>query len=312
MSTPNTSNFGFPKNSSSKCPILISDDTHTDLLVRSSNSVEFRVHKTILAVASPVFRDMFHVVDPLSDDEDEVDLPEDGKTLDRLFRLCYPVDEPTFGSLDSAWNVRKAAKKYIMDAAENRMKEILKQFLPEHPLRMFALACRDGFEDEAKLAARHTLRHPLLSSYVPELEDISGGALYRLLEYRLKCGQLTSELGFDWVPRVDYIFFKSGALHSGACLEMDSGMSMINGRFFPARTWWREYVNRARNALRERPCGEVVTTASLMWPALINAASCSTCSALAHNDLTEFAKVFAEEVEQTTTKIASGMSFVSP
>ncbi len=64
-------------------------------MIRSSDSVDFRVNKSVLAMASPVFRDMLSLPQP--SDSDSVDglpvvqLDEDSELLNCLFSIVYPI-----------------------------------------------------------------------------------------------------------------------------------------------------------------------------------------------------------------------------
>lgn len=67
-----------------------------DIILRSGGPklVEFRAHRTILSIASPVFETMFSLPQPAADKSLPVcDLSEDANTLDALLRLIYPVEE---------------------------------------------------------------------------------------------------------------------------------------------------------------------------------------------------------------------------
>ena len=87
------------RNSSTRPPF---DDADADVIFRSSDGVEFRLYKNAIAKASPVFRDMFTLPDgpALTTEPQVVPLTEDADTLERLFRLCYPVERPRFASLE--------------------------------------------------------------------------------------------------------------------------------------------------------------------------------------------------------------------
>lgn len=90
-----------------------------DVILRSSERDDFRVHKLILSEASNVFEGMFSL--PQSSDtsdrqtpgstsvsgervsEDQqravVDMPESSRTLDLLLRYCYPMSRPELTDL---------------------------------------------------------------------------------------------------------------------------------------------------------------------------------------------------------------------
>ena len=66
-----------------------------NIVIRSSDLVDFRVHKSVLAMASPIFRDTLSLPQP-SDSEIVDGLPmirisEDSELLNCLFSILYPV-----------------------------------------------------------------------------------------------------------------------------------------------------------------------------------------------------------------------------
>jgi hypothetical protein len=66
-----------------------------NLIIRSSDFVDFRVHKPLLAMASPVFKDLQSLPQP-SDSEfvdglHVVQLSEDSELLNSLLTVLYPV-----------------------------------------------------------------------------------------------------------------------------------------------------------------------------------------------------------------------------
>ncbi|KAI0358522.1 hypothetical protein OH77DRAFT_1449005 [Trametes cingulata] len=95
-------------------------DPDADVICCSSDGVDFRLYKVVLAKASPVFPKMFisfacfpayypstpHIVL----------LIEDADTLENLLRLCYPLDRPVFKQPEDLAQVLAAAKKYDIPA----------------------------------------------------------------------------------------------------------------------------------------------------------------------------------------------------
>jgi hypothetical protein len=66
-----------------------------NIIIRSSDLVDFRVHKSVLALASPFFRDLLSPPQP-SDSESVdglpvVEVPEDSELLGSLISFFYPV-----------------------------------------------------------------------------------------------------------------------------------------------------------------------------------------------------------------------------
>lgn len=71
------------------------DVSDANLIIRSSDLVEFRVHKLVLAMASPFFKDLLSLPQP-SDSESVDGLPvvslsEGSELLNSLISMLYPV-----------------------------------------------------------------------------------------------------------------------------------------------------------------------------------------------------------------------------
>jgi hypothetical protein len=90
------------------------DAEDADLVLRTADSEEFRVHRCILSVASPVFRDMFAFPQPHESTPQlpYVDLPETTTTLDILLRYVYPIPSPKIEDFVTLTNVLVSAEKY--------------------------------------------------------------------------------------------------------------------------------------------------------------------------------------------------------
>lgn len=103
------------------------DDPAADLIVRTLDNVDFRLFKSILVIASPVFRDMCsqHSQKPAGATQS----PSDGSTL-----VYISEDSQTFDCL----------MRFIYSA----------QFLKSHPVDVYAIACRMHLEEEAVSAAK--------------------------------------------------------------------------------------------------------------------------------------------------------------
>ncbi|KAI0682622.1 hypothetical protein C8Q76DRAFT_637101, partial [Earliella scabrosa] len=158
-----------------------------DAILRSSDNVDFWVRRSILAEASCIFEDMLNMPQPspgsLACDELKDGLPvirlvEDSVTLDKLLRLCYPTDDPHFGSLDELHPVLAAATKYMMQEATTLLRKRLVKLGQAQPLRAFAIACTLELEHDAELLAPYA--HTVHNVFVEELHSIPAGAYYRV------------------------------------------------------------------------------------------------------------------------------------
>ncbi|KAI0328715.1 hypothetical protein GY45DRAFT_959318 [Cubamyces sp. BRFM 1775] len=162
------------------------DREDADFIIRSSDKVEFYVHRIILALASPVFAAMLMLPQPLGADvhRPAVDVVEDSETLDAFLRVCYPLPDPELTVLDLIRKVLAAAAKYEAAAvsASMRMALLRPAILEPNPLRVFAIACCFGLEAEARTAAERAVINNRVSGRIcAELGEITAGAYHRLL-----------------------------------------------------------------------------------------------------------------------------------
>ncbi|KAL4062392.1 hypothetical protein V8B97DRAFT_1996638 [Scleroderma yunnanense] len=180
------------------------DDANADLILRSSDRVDFRVFKCILWLTSPIFKDMFTIGAPTlqqSSNPPVVTLSESSTTLEVLFRLIYPgvtQANPVFDTFNDAKEFLAAIAKYDMIATvrEQALQLVNHQFLAERPVSIYAVAWRDL----AQMAARETLKIRELGrpqGYVEELETMNAGAFYRLLSYHHSCGVAATNARFQ-------------------------------------------------------------------------------------------------------------------
>ena len=135
-----------------------------DIILRSQGSPnrDFRVHKLILSLASPVFRDMFSIPQPKSDtepkvDTEVVDVTDPPQALDLVLRLIYPFPPPSVCSLGLIVDGIVIADKYNIEGARARLRLGLSKFISEAPLRVYAIASRFEFDEEAEAASALTV-----------------------------------------------------------------------------------------------------------------------------------------------------------
>lgn len=167
------------------------DKDAADLILRSSDAVDFRVRRAILAEASPVFDDMFGVPQPSNASvDDPVFLTETSQTLEILLRTCYPIIDPIPATMKikQLGLILEAARKYQMDHATVLMRRLLtSKYTKSDPVTAYCIACQHGLEKEAMAAARRVRPSDLgvlPQNAYPALNDISAGCYYRLLKFR--------------------------------------------------------------------------------------------------------------------------------
>lgn len=95
------------------------------------------------------------------------------------------------------------------------------------------------------------------------MHDITAGALFRLLEYRRKCGEVASALteNFTWMRSdTSFVFFQCRNYSGGS-------QSYIGCGYCYVAQFWKDYMERSRKALRTQPCGATVSALSILEPA---------------------------------------------
>ena len=202
--------------------------TSADIILRSSDHVDFYVHRSILSEASPVFEDMFNIPQPPHGEGEAhaglvVDVAEDSKTLRHLLLLCYPVNKPDFASQpDDILPVLQAALKYIMEWPITLLKRDLHALMPVRPLRVWAIASRTGLDAivrEAALEIRKrtlapetpisTLETLLTQDGIGVLDGVTAGQYFRLRAFLLPASDPS-----DYIPE-DRKSTRLNSSHSG-------------------------------------------------------------------------------------------------
>ena len=170
---------------------------------------DFRVHRFILSLASPVFKDMFAFPQPPDQTlHEQHQLPTVGvldppEVLDTILRLIYPgVEPPKIPGLRDLTSVLSTADKYNITSIYPILRDTLKAFLPIHSFRVYVIACRFGFPEEAKEAARVSSTGSIIAQ-IPdeEVKHISTIDLLRFVRFvqeREHEGRSMIQATFDW------------------------------------------------------------------------------------------------------------------
>ncbi|KAH9958134.1 hypothetical protein BC827DRAFT_1101431, partial [Russula dissimulans] len=168
-----------------------------DIILRSSNLIHFRLHKSVLVTSSPFFRDMLSLPQPTSDESPDglplVDLPEDADVLNSLVSMLYPVTPDIPGSDDSILDLLAAAQKYDMVAVQSSIRAAVSRRALLSPagaeaFRVHAIACSKRLLPETEATARLTLHYPMtFESLGDALRSFDGWELRDLARFRLSC-----------------------------------------------------------------------------------------------------------------------------
>lgn len=190
------------------------DDPDADVILRTSDNIDFHVYKVILSYASQFFKTMFTLPSPsgrASDTGDTksgaektaqtqnssdtlgtqppvIDVQEKSDVIRLILECCYPIDRPPLHDVQLASQVLEACEKYEFESVERYVRPIFKTFAVEEPLRLYALSCRNSWKEDAELAAKMLLKQQFPFVYVRELSVLSADMYHRLIEYHRACG----------------------------------------------------------------------------------------------------------------------------
>ncbi|KAH8985637.1 hypothetical protein EDB86DRAFT_2327512 [Lactarius hatsudake] len=168
--------------------------TGADVVLRSSDLVSFHVHKSILAMSSPFFTDLFSLPQPPDGEVIEglpvVQVPEDAELLHSLFTVLYPIPSAIPESYEKTLALLAASQKYNMTTVLSNVRSEIGRQLPttEASFRAYAIACNKQLTPEIEAAARLTLDHPMTFEVIADaLLLFEGSALGDLVRFRKRC-----------------------------------------------------------------------------------------------------------------------------
>ncbi|KAI5992321.1 hypothetical protein F5J12DRAFT_897346 [Pisolithus orientalis] len=164
------------------------DHVKADVILHSSDGIDFHIFRLFLSLTSFFFKMLFNLPQPSEETNTDMEvkdgLPvipvsEDSKMPDSLLCCCYPctlAEDPVLEDLREVIDVLNTAKKYSLDAIQQA--------------------------DECELAAKYTLRKPLILGRFEEIKLITSLECLSLLTYHQKCSStiLALEGDLSWIP----------------------------------------------------------------------------------------------------------------
>ncbi|KAI0071785.1 hypothetical protein K474DRAFT_1679170 [Panus rudis PR-1116 ss-1] len=277
-------------------------DEDADLIVKTSDNVYFRVYKVILGKVSPFFKQMFGLPQspPSQDAEGEIvdgipviSLSENSRVIKLLFTFCYPMDDPNLVELNDVQWVLEAAQKYQMEAICNRARKAWFAITDTYPLRAFAIACRMRWEDEARTAAKLTLKEPFWPLEPPlpdEFDYVSADNLLRLIVYHRKCCEAACELAGNtlWATQL---------LDSLVCAHCHK-IYKSSTYALKLTEWARRYMLMAKSVLEMRPEPKLITRPEFVEETINQAYGQPPCELPMHcvGKINRLVELFAKEL----------------
>ena len=169
------------------------DVPDANFILRSSDQVNFRVHKSVLAMSSPFFKDLLSLPQPpdneLVDGLPVVQVPENAELLNSLVSLFYPTPPVIPRSYKEVFALLAACQKYDMESTRNYIRDDFRYNFPKpdktEAFSAYAIANSMGLGPEMRDAAHLTLELPMTFEFLGEqLRSFTGSALRDLFRYR--------------------------------------------------------------------------------------------------------------------------------
>ncbi|KAF7980589.1 hypothetical protein HWV62_37346 [Athelia sp. TMB] len=298
-------------NRSSTSP-LFSASPKADIILRSSDNVDFYASSYFLSYASPVFDGMFSIpspIDPNEGNEIKDGLPllpmaEDSLILERILLLCYPMNHANLDDIfvrnaEDAIALHLVLHKYDMIDSWTRLRRHLLQspLIRTDPLRAFAVGHRLRNADITKLAARYLSAEFVFDARQRVNADYANFTYLQLLQahaYHLECVKVVNTALNDLETKGDLLYtYTPGDDHRDVCQ---------NTTWF---RWWCTYFFSLKEQVTQNACGAFASgpihQAAVMKQ--ITDAGCAACSATVARELPRLGEVFHECVEAEIAKI---------
>ena len=169
------------------------DTTDADIIIQSSDLVNFRLHRAVLSSSSQFFRAMFSLPQHPNDIVDGLPVllvSEDAEIVRALITVLYPIPSEIPVAYDRVLFLLAASQKYDMPAVQFSIRaEVSHRKLAartgQEAFRAYAIASGNTLSSETSTAARATLNYPLtFESLGSELQIFEGWALRDLVNFR--------------------------------------------------------------------------------------------------------------------------------
>ncbi|KAF7968701.1 hypothetical protein HWV62_29656 [Athelia sp. TMB] len=290
------------------------NDPRADVILRSSDNVDFRCYKALLALASAFFEGMFALpqstgkgINAMKDGLCIVPMEENAKVLELLLKLGHPssINNPPILELDVIRSVFNAASKYNMEDAEIFVLRSLvsARYLEKEPLRVFAIACLLKAAKEARIAAAATLALDVgKMPFVPEMRDLSAADYFYLQEYRRACASTASHEAdqdhLDWITN-DF----GESFPCSESLDICPATALKDGDTIVLTWWWDNYIIPCRQMLEKTPAGKMVKAHELLVAAAQATRNCPDCANNSFIGLVAFSARFCEKIDEAISKV---------
>ena len=298
------------------------DDRNGDIILRSSDKVEFQVFRWPLQHLYPVFSDMFRLPDPAVASHQDPSAPpivqmhETAIVIEALLRLSYPVAPPTVKDSHTMTAVTEALIKL---RAEQQcrwwIRMTAEHLIRENPWAMYAIflalgrkSCNYNFEDEIRLAARKTVGRSVIRPW-EEARLITAADYERLLVYHSECRnsflktqkEMWGKVGRDWP------WFNCPCPSSRADI-------LVEGSWVYVAPWFLDFRLRAVEALSNGLRGEAIEDVGL-WQDLLDTAReagklCTLCKKSSALRMPAYVRELAKLSEEAFSQVSHSSAWL--
>ncbi|KAF8638588.1 hypothetical protein AX17_002129 [Amanita inopinata Kibby_2008] len=274
-----------------------------DLILLSCEETEsevrrFYVHKNIMALASPFFRDMLRLPQPAptSTDDDSpeeprlpsVSLTESHTTIDLLLHLIYPIPNPPLHTLPlpTLVSLLAASTKYDIPLAVSILRSYLvspsSPYLRDDPTRVYAVACRFGLEGEMREAMRCAMGVDVLGMRLEEeWRWVSAWEFRRLVWEKMGRGMEAGRVLEGWYGRRVREYEEAGGVGVDGSGSGVPKCVQCNGSPFTSKDepkWWIEFVKRGKSELERNPSEECRVFSMAFLEECVKVCGCVRCA----------------------------------
>ena len=179
------------------------DTTDADIILRSADGQEFRAHKAILSLASPVFQDMFSFPQPPSPEPlsvPVVDLCETGNAVDLFLQCIYSVPRRSVEDFEMLEALVAIADKYQAELILSMIESWVTapKNLRNDPLRVYAMGCSTPALTKASRDAARCMTFNAVADACPRtLDRLTTGNYDRLITYLTQREEFTRRIVND-------------------------------------------------------------------------------------------------------------------
>ncbi|KAJ7609865.1 hypothetical protein FB45DRAFT_1122481 [Roridomyces roridus] len=245
-----------------------------DFILRSSDGVDFHVHKDLLKLVSGCFEGMFSFPEADNDDNDDeggtlrrdrkpvVKVTEPKSVLHKLLLLAYPAHAPgayslKYKDLDDFVPLHEAAGKYQFATVQRLLDQMLSDatLVDAHPHRVFAIARLCNLPEAARAAAVATLKLEahLVGDEFPEMKLLKWTDAHQLLTFHRDCAESAKKLLKANIEEKDNRYMTKGTR------DVDGGWVTDDFQWY---AWWASSGHPSSSG-----CGPKVEKGSFVEPA---------------------------------------------